>query len=72
MITDLCMETDINNLPSNVSKCDVVTYTHQRNPILVSYTIPNSKLNILRVNEIKDLGTLFDKQLTFKEYSINS
>ena len=52
-------------LTLNVSKCKVVSYGRSIS-FDSQYTIGNEKLE--KVNNIKDLGVTFDKNLKFKEH----
>lgn len=52
-----------NELELNVSKCKVMTYTRQNEPVLHSYSLGSSEVE--RVVVFKDLGVYFDSQLTF-------
>lgn len=63
IIKDCCR----NNLISlNISKCLVVPYTKCRNALSHNYTI-GAEL-ITRQNKVKDLGVLFDAELSFSEH----
>src|SRR5699024_7468473 len=54
-----------NNLFLNINKCKSITFCNKRkNVILSEYRLGNSVLS--SVNEIKDLGVVFDSRLTFK------
>lgn len=52
-----------NHLEINLSKCCQVSYYKCRNPIFYKYSIDNHTLETL--NEIKDLGVVFDSKFTF-------
>ena len=52
-----------NRLTLNISKCSVISYHRLRNPILFDYTINGQVLD--RKDNIKDLGVVFDSQLSF-------
>lgn len=55
-----------NKLLLNISKCICLTYTRKRQKIIFNYHIGN---NILcRQDAIKDLGVVFDSQLTFTQH----
>lgn len=59
-LTNWC---DINCLYLNIRKCSVMSFTRARNPILFAYNISKSDLN--RVTVQKDLGVIFNSQLSF-------
>ena len=54
---------DINKLFFNISKCNVMSFTKRKTPIVFPYTINNMLLN--RPALITDLGVTFDSQLSF-------
>ena len=61
-----------NDLSLNIRKCSVVTYTKRKTPYDYQYKIVNETIN--RVNVVKDLGVMYDSQLTFTkhlDYTIN-
>lgn len=60
---------DRNQLFFNCSKCSVMTFSLNRNPILYDYSMSGVVLN--RNSILKDLGVLFDSKLTFIHH-INS
>ena len=53
-----------NLLPLNISKCQVISSTRNKNPIIFQYKINNHSLD--RVNSIRDLGIYFKNDLSFK------
>lgn len=55
-----------NNLYFNLDKCVHVSYSRARNPLHVSYRIGNNVIKT--VDEIEDLGILFDSKLTFNSH----
>lgn len=55
-----------NKLPFNVNKCSIMTYSRAKNPKLHVYTMKGSILK--RNKEIKDLGILFQPDLSFKNH----
>lgn len=55
-----------NNLPLNVQKCNVVSYTKKNNPFVFNYKLDDTSLN--RVNEFKDLGVIFDSKVSFNQH----
>lgn len=55
-----------NRLSLNVDKCRSMTYHRKTGPIYFDYVINNTRL--LRVNEIRDLGLLFDEKITFVKH----
>ena len=48
----------------NVPKCNVLNVTHSKNPVLFNYNVNGDVLEI--VNEIRDLGIIIDKTLSWK------
>lgn len=52
-----------NMLYLNIEKCNVVSFYRIKQPILYEYVVDGKTLN--RVNEIKDLGMVFDSRFTF-------
>lgn len=64
-----CVE---NGLKINLSKCQVITFTNKKSPIVFDYKINGH--SIKRVTGIRDLGVILDKKLNFNthlEYTIN-
>lgn len=57
---------DKNSLKLNLSKCKIITFTRKKSPINFNYTI-NGEI-IERVHEIRDLGVILDKKLTFNSH----
>ena len=66
------LQNDINNLNQwtlqnklylNISKCFIMTYTRRKSPIIYNYKIKDRDL--ARVETMRDLGLIFDTQLTF-------
>lgn len=55
-----------NNLPMNVSKCKVCSYTRRSESLLYNYTYDS--ISLIRCNLIKDLGILFDSKLSFGDH----
>lgn len=55
-----------NKLPFNINKCLVISYTRKLDNVIFNYAMNNSQLN--RKNETKDLGVLFQSQLTFTSH----
>ena len=53
----------LNKLQLNVGKCKSITFTNKHHAIDFSYKINN--INLEKVNNISDLGILFDSQLNF-------
>ena len=61
---------DNNGLQLNAKKCKIMTFTHLRNPIIVTYTIKGQPIE--RVYETTDLGIRTDPKMIFlahMEYS---
>lgn len=56
-----------NKLPININKCNAISFTKKKYPIIFNYQINN--ININRVESVKDLGVLFNNNLSF---SINT
>lgn len=57
---------DVNRLHLNVSKCKVVTYSRKQLNLTYEYTIDGNTL--VRESTIKDLGVIFDSQMTFIQH----
>ena len=55
-----------NKLLFNTAKCSVMSYSRALYPRHVQYFLGTEL--ITRVNSVKDLGVLFDPQLTFHEH----
>ena len=55
-----------NDLDINFSKCKLFTLYMKQKPIIQDYTINNQ--NIVRVNEIRDLGIILDRKLSFDSH----
>lgn len=53
-----------NELECNRSKCKIITFTQKRSPIIFDYQMNGHSIE--RVSEIRDLGVILDKKLTFK------
>lgn len=58
---------DVNFLEFNVNECVVLSYYRNRNPVACDYNINGLVTQIRRV-EIKDLGGIFDRKLTFVDH----
>ena len=56
----------INQLPLNIEKCFIITFTRCRSPLLVNYHVLNS--TIKRRFIIKDLGVILDYRLSFNDH----
>lgn len=54
---------DNNGLEVNTSKCKIMTFTTKKKPLLHEYKINNYVID--RVEEIRDLGVIMDKKLSF-------
>ena len=50
----------------NVDKCNCISFHHKSFPIVYDYKICNSALK--RVKEIRDLGVIFDREMSFKPH----
>lgn len=71
-----CLQEDIdnitswcnrNNLKLNINKCQVMTFTRKKSPLLVNYHLNGQEL--ARVYQTKDLGILFLPTLNFKAHT---
>ena len=58
-----------NNLLLNIPKCNVLSFSRSKNPILYDYSINDASLS--RVDCFKDLGVIFDPKLTFTHHIDN-
>lgn len=64
--SDLCRLSewcDLNCMQLNTSKCHWISFGRMRNPIRYAYHIANVPL--VSDNEVKDLGVIYDSQLSF-------
>lgn len=52
-----------NKLPLNINKCKVMSFHRKSNPVIHDYILNND--NLVRVNEFKDLGVIFDEKVNF-------
>ena len=50
----------------NTDKCNIISFTNKKSPILFNYTLDSSPLS--RVSKIKYLGIIFDSKLTFSDH----
>lgn len=57
---------NINNLPINTEKCNILTFSRNKSPILHNYQMGG--VSIKRVDIIKDLGVTYDNKLNFKRH----
>lgn len=55
-----------NKLSLNINKCNVLTFTRKKETIIYQYNIGGAVLE--RVNEVRDLGVVFDSKLTFNKH----
>lgn len=62
-VRDWCVQ---NKLDLNISKCRVLTFTRKKNPVVYPYEI--NEITVDRVSEIRDLGVIFDDQLSFRRH----
>jgi hypothetical protein len=53
-----------NLLPLNISKCQVISFSRNKNPIIFQYQINNHYLD--RVYTVRALGIYFENDLSFK------
>jgi hypothetical protein len=65
-INSIAAYCDNNQLFLNPDKCNIITFTRNRNPILHMYSLNNQQLN--RVDKIRDLGVIIDNKLTFHDH----
>lgn len=65
-VNDWCL---LNNLPLNISKCNVVSFSRKNQPLKFNYRLNNTFLN--RLDECTDLGVLFDSKLNFNKHIEN-
>lgn len=56
----------VNKLILNPSKCFVVTFTRQREPIIAAYTLKGHVLQ--NVSSVRDLGVIHDSKLLFDKH----
>jgi len=60
----------VNNcLELNIDKCNIISFTRSRNPIIFNYKLNNIKL--VRVTVIKDLGIHFESDFSYKFHHKN-
>jgi hypothetical protein len=52
-----------NRLFLNIGKCQIITFTRKKNPLMFDYRLGNDVLE--RVDTIRDLGIIFDQRLSF-------
>lgn len=57
---------DKNELPLNIGKCNILTFTRKKDPIIYDYKITD--ISLTRADTIRDLGIMFDSQLTFNNH----
>lgn len=55
-----------NKLNLNIVKCKFMSFTSRQNPVVADYQINGVSLE--KVNEVKDLGVIFDTKLKFKSH----
>ncbi|KAI5746597.1 hypothetical protein M8J77_005265 [Diaphorina citri] len=55
-----------NGMVLNVDKCQVITFHRKKSPLFYDYVIHNTSLN--RINQVKDLGVIFDCDLKFNSH----
>lgn len=58
-----------NFLIVSVSKCSVISFSRKKNDIVYPYSINN--LPLTRVSEVRDLGVILDKKLTFHSHYLS-
>jgi hypothetical protein len=59
----------LNKLNFNIKKCEMMSFTRSSFPHHHQYTLGGD--NITRVTTVRDLGVLFDPQLTFREHALS-
>lgn len=57
---------EVNFLSLNVKKCLYVAFSNKRVPLHFDYKINSDSID--RVNEVKDLGVIFDSKLSFRSH----
>lgn len=57
---------ELNELHLNLSKCEVLTLSHKKNPIMINYSFKDHIFE--RVDYHKDLGILIDSKLEFNKH----
>lgn len=55
-----------NGLFLNMNKCNVITFTRKKHPLIFDYSLGNVVL--MRVSEVRDLGVTFDVKLIFDKH----
>lgn len=55
-----------NQLPINVDKCKICSFTHKTQPILFNYNLNATALK--RCNSVKDLGVIMDDKFSFSNH----
>lgn len=68
-IDDLYNWSIANNLPINTQKCNILTFSRSKSPLLYGYQMGGISLG--RVSTITDLGVTYDNMLNFKEHVEN-
>lgn len=64
ILSYLCLWCCLNELPLNVNKCTVITFSRSRSPLLFEYFLYGEVL--IRSNSVSDLGVILDSKLEFK------
>lgn len=65
-INDLYNWSIVNNLPLNIQKCNILTFSRNKSPLLYDYCMGD--ISLRRVTTITDLGVTYDNTLNFKEH----
>ena len=60
LVSEWC---DLNRLSLNVSKCFIMSYYTNKNPIEFDYQI--NEISLIKKSQISDLGIMFDREFTF-------
>lgn len=55
-----------NKLPLNIKKCQVLSFSRSKTPILFNYNIADIELH--RIESVKDLGVTYDSAVNFKKH----
>uniref|UniRef100_V5GPT7 RNA-directed DNA polymerase n=1 Tax=Anoplophora glabripennis TaxID=217634 RepID=V5GPT7_ANOGL len=55
-----------NQLPINIDKCKICSFTSKKEPLVFGYTLENALL--ARCDNVKDLGVIYDNRLSFTDH----
>ena len=56
----------LNGMEANIKKCNSITFTRKKNPIVFDYRMAGAPLT--KISTVKDLGVYIDSKLTFAEH----